>query len=165
MASTSSASKQQATKATDRKTDRVVTDRKATDRKATDAAATYVRETGQRAVDVPVGAVLTARDRVNGVVQPWTKSETRSEELQGLRDQVRSELGKFERRGGQARRKATQRVRETRSGVTGRVRRVPSAVKDGRGRVEDVLVRARDSIGGGASSSAASSSSSSPAAS
>jgi hypothetical protein len=84
---------------------------------ATNGPVTAVRQTAERAVDVPVGAALTVRDRVNVVVEPWTNGETRSKELKGLRTHVTRELNKFERRGGQARRKATQRVKRTRGRV------------------------------------------------
>ena len=62
-----------------------------------------------------VGAALTVRDRVSDVVEPWTTTTGRDKELKSLRTQVTRELNKFERRGGQARRKANQRVRSTRT--------------------------------------------------
>src|SRR5688572_27772202 len=78
-------------------------------------AVSYVVQTAERSVDVPVGVALTVRDRVTEVVEPWTTSTAREKELKSLRTQVTRELNKFERRGGQARRKATQRVRQTRN--------------------------------------------------
>src|SRR5687767_13596984 len=71
----------------------------------------------ERAVDVPVGAALVLRDRVEEVIEPWTTESTRERELKSLRTQVTREFNKFERRGGQARRKASQRVRSTRNRV------------------------------------------------
>ena len=104
---------------------------------------TYVRQTAERAVDVPVGAALTVRDRVNDAVDPWTTSETRSKELKGLRTQVTRELNKFERRGGQARRKATTRARQTRNRVERvvkqRRRSVEQGVKQNRAKLEQRL--------------------------
>ena len=41
----------------------------------------YVRETTERAVDVPVGAALIVADRVNEIVEPWTSDTTREREL------------------------------------------------------------------------------------
>jgi chromosome segregation ATPase len=114
--------------------------------KSTDSAVTYVRQGGERAVDVPIGAVLTARDRLNDVVEPWAKSETRVRELKGLRDQARRELRKFERRGGQARRNVTRRVRRTGTRVEQRVRKVETSVKRNRSRVEDGLRKAQTSV-------------------
>ena len=50
-------------------------------------------------------------------IEPWTTESTRERELKSLRTQVTRELNRFERRGGQARRKATQRARSTRNRV------------------------------------------------
>ena len=124
---------------------------KASDTQATAAPkpstrVTYIRQTGERAVDVPVGAVLTARERVSGAVQPWTRSESRSKELKGLRTQVKTELDRFERRGGQARRRATDRVAETRGRVGERLRGVRSSVSRGRDRVGDGLKKAQATV-------------------
>ena len=151
MATTSSSSKTTQSKSTPSKANAPG------NRNVTDTALSYVQQTGQRVVDVPVGAVLTARDRVNGAVEPWTKTETRSKELNGLRRQVKTELGRFERRGGQARRKATERVRSTGSGVSERARRVETSVRGGRSRIEGGLKRARSTVQGRISSSPASS--------
>ena len=40
--------------------------------KVDESTVDYVRQTAERSVDVPVGAVLTVADRVNEVVEPWT---------------------------------------------------------------------------------------------
>jgi F0F1-type ATP synthase membrane subunit b/b' len=109
-----------------------------------------VRQTAERAVDVPVGAALTVRERVNEAVEPWTKSETRSKELKGLRTQVTRELNRFERRGGQARRKATQRARRTRNRVEREViqrrRAIERGVKQNRSKVEQRLKKAQSAV-------------------
>jgi DNA anti-recombination protein RmuC len=101
---------------------------------------TYVRETAERSVDIPVGAALTVRDRVEEAVEPWTQGTSRERELKSLRTQVTRELNRFERRGGQARRKATQRARQTRNrierGLKQRRRSVERTVKQNRTRVE-----------------------------
>jgi hypothetical protein len=114
------------------------------------ADVSYVRQTAERAVDVPVGAALTVADRVNELVEPYTSRETAAEELKGLREQVVRELNKLERRGSDARRKATQRVRETRNrvdrAVTQRRRSVETTVKENRERVEDGLKRAQTAV-------------------
>src|SRR4051794_26636821 len=83
--------------------------------KARNGAASIVRQGAGRAVDLPVGAALTIRDRVEDAIEPWTTESTRERELKSLRTQVTRELNKIERRGGQARRKATQRARSTRN--------------------------------------------------
>ena len=85
--------------------------------KARNGAVSIVRQGAERAVDLPVGAALTLRDRVEDALEPWTTESTRERELKSLRTQVTRELNKFERRGGQARRKATQRARSTRNRV------------------------------------------------
>jgi hypothetical protein len=109
-----------------------------------------VRQSAERAVDVPVGAALLVRDRVSDVVEPWTSTATREKELKSLRTQVRRELNKFERRGGQARRKATRRVRSTRTRVErelkARRRDVESTVKQNRVKAEDALSKAQERV-------------------
>lgn len=113
---------------------------------------TYVRETAERSVDIPVGAALTVRDRVEEAVEPWTQSTTRERELKSLRTQVTRELNRFERRGGQARRKATMRVRQSRTRIERelkqRRRTVERSVKQNRARVERTLKRNRDQVAG-----------------
>src|SRR6266550_1175928 len=84
---------------------------------ASDNAVAYVRQTAERTVDVPVGAVLTVADRVNDAVEPWTSRTTAERELKSIRTQVTREFNKLERRGTSARRKARQRVRTTRNRV------------------------------------------------
>ena len=88
---------------------------KAERRSATDSATIYVRQTAERSVDVPVGAVLTVADRVTELVEPWTSRTTAQRELKGIRTQVTREFNKLERRGTSARRKATQRAKTTRN--------------------------------------------------
>ena len=67
-----------------------------------ETAIAYVRETAERAVDVPVGAALTVAE----TVKPLTETTSREREIKRLRTQVTREINKLERRGGQARRKA-----------------------------------------------------------
>jgi hypothetical protein len=111
---------------------------------------TYVRETAERTVDIPVGAALTARDRVEEAVEPWTQSVSRERELKSLRIQVSRELNRFERRGGQARRKTTQRVRRTRNRIERelkqRRRTVERTVKQNRAKVERTVKRNRQQV-------------------
>ena len=89
--------------------------------KARNGTIAYVRQTAERAVDVPVGAALLAGERLNDALEPLASTETRGKELTGLRTQVTRELNKFERRGGQARRKASRQARRTRTRVERRV--------------------------------------------
>jgi len=74
--------------------------------KVRDGSVSYARQTAERTVDVPVGVVLTVADRVNEVVEPFTKRETAERELKSFRTQVERELNKLERRGATSRRKA-----------------------------------------------------------
>src|SRR5690242_4896868 len=61
---------------------------------ASDNAVTYVRQTAERTVDLPVGAVLTVADRVNDAVEPWTSRTTAERELKSIRTQVTREFSK-----------------------------------------------------------------------
>ena len=118
--------------------------------KARNGAVDYVKQTAERSVDVPVGVALTVRDRVNDAVEPWTQSETRERELKSLRTQVTRELNKFERRGGQARRKATGRARQTRNRlereVKQRRRAFEKQVKQNRTKAEEQLKKAQSAV-------------------
>ena len=67
--------------------------------KVRNGSVSYARQTAERTVDVPVGVVLTVADRVNEVVEPFTKRETAERELKSFRTQVERELNKLERRG------------------------------------------------------------------
>jgi hypothetical protein len=129
--------------------------------KARTGAVSIAFTAAERAVDVPVGAALTIRDRVEDAIEPWTSEPTRERELKSLRTQVTRELNKFERRGGQARRRATQRVRSTRSKVEREVksrrreveravkanrREVEKTVKENRTKAEEQLKKARTAV-------------------
>ena len=129
--------------------------------KARHGAISIVRESAERAVDIPVGAALTVRDRVTEAVEPWASSTARERELNGLRTQVTRELNRFERRGGQARRKAKQRVRTSRTRVEREVKarrreaeravkqnrtKVEKAVKENRVRFEEQLKKAQSVV-------------------
>jgi ElaB/YqjD/DUF883 family membrane-anchored ribosome-binding protein len=115
-----------------------------------DGAVAYVRQTAERAVDVPVGAALTVADNVSETVKPWTDSTGREKELKQLRTQVTRELNKLERRGGQARRKATTRARNTRGRIERELKqrrnRVERTVKQNRTRAERELKSRRSQV-------------------
>lgn len=118
--------------------------------KARNGAVAIVVQSAERAVDLPVGAALTIRDRVEGAIEPWTTESTRERELKSLRTQFTREVNKFERRGGQARRKATQRARSTRNRlereVRSRRREVEKTVKQNRTKAETQLKKARTAV-------------------
>ena len=119
-----------------KKTTQTRTAPKTGERNVTESTVAYVRQTAERAVDVPVGAALTVAENVTETVKPWTEQVTRERELKQLRTQVTRELNKLERRGGQARRKATTRVRTTRN-------RVERELKQRRNRVERTVRQSR----------------------
>jgi len=118
--------------------------------KARTGATAIVRQQAERAVDLPVGAVLIVRERVEYAVGPWTTAQKRERELKNIRAQFNKDLNRFERRGGQARRKAVQRVRKTRTQLEREVRqqrrRVETEVKRNRERVEGSLKQAQSAV-------------------
>src|SRR5829696_705423 len=67
--------------------------------KVRNGAVSIAVSAAERAVDVPVGAALILRDRVEDALEPWTTDTTRERELKSLRTQVTREFNKFERRG------------------------------------------------------------------
>jgi len=114
----------------------------------------YARRASDRAVtavDLQVGAALTAADRVRELVKPWRQRQTAERELKSLRHQVTREVNKAERRGGTARRRFTQRARRTRNRVERQVsqqrRSVETAVERNRRKAEQQLRSARTQLG------------------
>ena len=85
--------------------------------------ASQARQAVEAAVDVPVGAALTVKDRVDELTRPWRSVDTATHEVRSIRHRVERELGKAERRGGTARRKATRRAKRTRGRVEREVSR------------------------------------------
>jgi prefoldin subunit 5 len=118
--------------------------------KVRNGSVSYARQTAERSVDVPVGAVMTVADRMNEVVEPFTKRETAQRELKSFRTQVERELNKLERRGSQSRRKAHTRARQTRNRaqrqLKQRRRQVETTVKQNRAKAEDSLKRAQSAV-------------------
>lgn len=90
------------------------------------------RQAVETAVDVPVGAALTVKDRVDELTRPWRSIDTATDEVKSIHHRVERELGKAERRGGTARRKATRRAKRTRS-------RAEREVSQRRRRAQEVL--------------------------
>jgi hypothetical protein len=120
------------------------------DERSIDSAVAYVRQTAERAVDVPVGAALTVAGNVTETVKPWTEQAAREKELKQLRTQVTRELNKLERRGGRARRKATTRARSTRNRIERQLKqrrnRVERTVKQNRTKAERELKARRTQV-------------------
>jgi Skp family chaperone for outer membrane proteins len=98
---------------------------------------TYARQ----AVDLQVGAALTAADRVRELVAPWRSRQTAEKELKSIRQQLSREASKVERRGGTARRRFTDRVSKTRNrferDVSARRRKAEQRIKSARTQVSD----------------------------
>ena len=118
--------------------------------KVRNGSVSYARQTAERSVDVPVGAVMAVADRMNEVVEPFTKRETAQRELKSFRTQVERELNKLERRGAQSRRKARTRARQRRHrfqrDLKQRRRGLQTTVKQNRARAQDSLKRAQDAV-------------------
>jgi prefoldin subunit 5 len=118
--------------------------------KVRNGSVSYVRQTAERSVDVPVGAVLTVADRVNDAVEPFTKRETAERELKSFRTQVERELNKLQRRGATSRRRARTRARQRRNRfereLKQRRRKVETTVKRNRVKAEDGLKRAQSAV-------------------
>ena len=118
--------------------------------KARKGVVAIAKQTAERAVDVPVGVALVARDRVVETVDSLSTTAKREKELKSIRTQVTREFNKYERRGGQARRKATQRVRTTRNRVEretkARRRDVEKTVKQNRKQAETQLKKAQNVV-------------------
>jgi seryl-tRNA synthetase len=100
-------------------------------------------DTAVSAVDLQFGVALTAADRVRELVKPWRQRETAHRELKSLRHQLTREVNKVERRGGTARRRATQRAKRTRNRVerqvTQRRRRAERQLKTATTQVSDTV--------------------------
>ena len=135
-----------ATKATGPKTTSTATKQE----RGPESSVAYVRQTAERSVDVPVGAVLTVAERVNDIVEPWTSRTTAERELKSLRTQVIREFNKLERKGTSARRKATRRARTTRNRVrrdlTQRRRNVERTLQQNRAEVTKRVRRAQTTV-------------------
>lgn len=100
------------------------------------AVGEYVLQAAGTAVDVPVGAALTAVDRVTDLNDRFSTQHKREVEVRRVRNQLRRELNRVERRGGTARRKALQQAKRTRN-------RVEREVKQRRRATETQLKRNR----------------------
>jgi hypothetical protein len=74
------------------------------------------RVVAETAVDLPVGAVLVATERISDLVEPFTGRTAAEKQLKSYRSELRRRVKRTERRGATARRRATaeleQRVRK-----------------------------------------------------
>jgi uncharacterized protein YfcZ (UPF0381/DUF406 family) len=106
-----------------------------------------VQRVVETAVDVPVGVVLRVTDRVQEIVNPWTKRGTAERELRSYRTQLTRTVSRSERRGATARRKATTQAKRTRGRLEREVRKgqrkAGTTVRQNRRKVETTLRRNR----------------------
>ncbi len=107
-----------------------------------------LRSAAERAVDLPVGAVLEVGDRVADLVEPFSGRAAAEKQLKSYGTQLRRTVKRTERRGTSARRKATTEARKTRSKVERearkRQRRVETTLKRNRNEVEQRVRKAID---------------------
>lgn len=112
--------------------------------------AEQVRSAAERAVDLPVGAVLEVSDRVGELVDPFTGRSAAQKQLKSYGTQLRRTVKRTERRGAGARRKAATEARKTRNKVEGearrRQRRVETTLKRNRTEVEQRVRKVADQL-------------------
>lgn len=103
-----------------------------------------------RAVDLPVGAVLTITDRVAELVEPFRGRASAEKQLKSYRAELKRRAKRTERRGATARRKATTEARKTRNRVEREARKrqrtVESSLKRNRDELEQRVRKAVDSL-------------------
>jgi F0F1-type ATP synthase membrane subunit b/b' len=99
-----------------------------------------VRSVAERAVDLPVGAVLEVSDRVADLVEPFSGRNAAEKQLKSYGTRLRRTVKRTERRGSSARRKATSEARKTRNRVEREARKrqrsVETTLKRNRSEVE-----------------------------
>lgn len=112
--------------------------------------AEQVRSVAERAVDLPVGVVLEAGDRVAELVEPFSGRAAAEKQLKSYGTQLRRTVKRTERRGAVARRKAATEARRTRNKVERearrRQRRVETTLKRNRSEVEQRVRRVADQL-------------------
>lgn len=118
----------------------------ATRSKAADTTQPRVR--AERAVDLPVGAVLTLTDRVTELVEPFTGRASAEKQLKSYRTELNRRVKRTERRGTTARRKAATEARKTRNRVEREARKrqrtVETRLKRNRDELEQRVRKAID---------------------
>lgn len=104
------------------------------------------RAAAERAVDVPVGAVLEVSDRVVELVEPFSGRDAAQKQFKSYGTQLRRTVKRTERRGATARRKATTEARKTRNKVEREARKrqrtVETTLKRNRTEVEQRVRKA-----------------------
>ncbi len=116
-----------------------------------------VQAQAERAVLIPVGAALIARDAVVEATKPYLAGrESAEKELEKVSKRVSSDLKRFERRGSTARNRTVREVKRTRTRVERELRQRRNAaartVKQNRREVEKSLRTTRREVQGQAES-------------
>jgi hypothetical protein len=96
---------------------------------ATPTRVEQARAAAERAVDVPVGAVLEVSDRVSELVEPFAGRDAAQKQLKSYGTSLRRTVKRTERRGATARRKAATEARKTRNRVEREARRRQQGVR------------------------------------
>lgn len=96
---------------------------------STPSRAEQARAAAERAVDVPVGAVLEASDRVVELVEPFAGRSAARKQLRSYGTQLRRTVKRSERRGASVRRKATSEARKTRNRIEREARKRQQGVR------------------------------------
>ena len=106
------------------------------------------RARAERAVDLPVGAVLTVTERVAELVEPFTGRASAEKQLKSYRAELRRRVKRTERRGATARRKTGVEARKTRNRVEREARKrqrtVETRLKRNRSELEQRVRKAVD---------------------
>ena len=97
------------------------------------------RAAAERAVDVPVGAVLEVSDRVSELVEPFVGRDAAQKQLKTYGTSLRRTVKRTERRGAGARRKAAAEARKTRN-------RIERETRARRERVEERVRQVADQL-------------------
>lgn len=112
--------------------------------------AEQARAAAERAVDVPVGAVLEVSDRVVELVEPFAGRSAAQKQLKSYGTRLRRTVKRTERRGAGARRKAAGEARRTRGKVEREARKrrrtVETTLKRNRNEVEQRVRKAADQL-------------------
>ena len=108
------------------------------------------RSVAESVVDLPVGVVLEAADRVTDVVEPFTDRSGAERQLKSYRARLRRSVKRAERRGTTARHSATREAKKTRNRVEREARKrrqdVRRAIKDQRTRAQDLVDQVSDQL-------------------
>jgi hypothetical protein len=116
--------------------------------KTATAEKNQARTVAESAVDLPVGAVLVATERISELVEPFTGRTAAEKQLKSYRTQLRRQVKRTERRGATARRRATTEVRKTRNKVEREARKrqrtVETTLKRNRTELEQRVRKAVD---------------------